>query len=56
MCVTYAQAEKMPILMEIPFQRSIAETYARGDLVVNVMPQWKDAFCKMYVRIEQLVG
>jgi MinD superfamily P-loop ATPase len=52
----YAQTEKIPVLMEIPFQRSIAETYARGELIVDAMPQWKDAFRKLYGRIEQLVG
>ncbi len=52
----YAQAEKIPILMEIPFQRSIAETYSKGELLVDAMPQWKEAFQKMVERIGQLVG
>ena len=52
----YAESEKIPILMEIPYERSIAEAYARGELIVDVMPAWKDRFLQMYKRIKQLIG
>ena len=52
----YAAAEKMPVLMEIPFQRSIAEIYARGGLMVESMTPWKAKFQQMAARIEQLAG
>lgn len=40
----YAAAEDIPVLMEIPFDRDIAEAYARGAMLVDVMPEWKSKF------------
>jgi MinD superfamily P-loop ATPase len=51
----YAQAENMPILMEIPFERRIAETYSRGHLMVEAMPQWKDKFLALHGKIRNMV-
>jgi MinD superfamily P-loop ATPase len=51
----YADRENLPILMEIPFDRRIAEAYSRGDLVIEVMPEWKKKFLELYDAItEQL--
>jgi len=44
------------VLMEIPFDRRIAEAYSRGDMMVEVMPEWKDQFVKLYHRIDKLAG
>jgi MinD superfamily P-loop ATPase len=52
----YASAENLPVLMEIPFDRRIAEAYARGDVLVDVIPEWKDKFLGLYQRIEALAG
>ncbi len=51
----YAKEEKLPILMEIPFHRGIAEVYSRGGLMVEEMPEWKKSFLDLYRRIEELV-
>ena len=51
----YAEAEGLSILMEIPFDRKIAEAYSRGELLVEVMPNWKDKFLKLYHRIVDIV-
>ena len=51
----YAEEEGLPILMTIPFDRSIAETYSRGHLVVEEMPQWRQRFIDLYEKIEQIV-
>jgi len=40
----YAEQENLPILMEIPFDRGIAEVYSRGELIVSQMPEWKEKF------------
>jgi len=40
--------------MEIPFDRRIAEAYSRGDMIVEVMPEWKDRFLELYHRIEKI--
>ena len=53
---TYAKMENLPILMEIPFDRRIAEVYSRGKLIVEEMPEWKDRFKKLHLRIQEIVG
>lgn len=50
----YARTENLPILMEIPFDRAIAEAYSRGRLMVEAMPAWKGKFQELFNRIEQL--
>jgi len=44
----YAEAEGLPVLMEIPFDRRIAETYARGQLLIEALPEYKDRFRQLY--------
>jgi len=48
----YAEREGMPILMEIPFDRKIAEAYSSGNPFVEVMPEWGERFRELYRRIE----
>jgi MinD superfamily P-loop ATPase len=50
----YAEKENLPILMEIPFDRKIAEAYSRGEMIVEVMPEWKEKFLKLYQQIEEM--
>jgi len=52
----YAKKEKVPVLMEIPFDRRIAEAYSRGHMVVDVLPEWKEQFIKLYQDIERIAG
>ncbi|MFP4037618.1 MAG: P-loop NTPase [Desulfobacteraceae bacterium] len=44
----YAQSKGIPVLLEIPFDRAIAEAYSRGDMVIEAIPQWKDKFKALY--------
>jgi len=53
---TYAKKENLPILMEIPFDRRIAETYSRGGLIVEEMPEWKERFIELHRKIEKLTS
>jgi len=50
----YAEKEDVPVLMEIPFDRRIAEAYSRGEMLVDVMPEWKQEFKGLYHRIEEI--
>ena len=52
----YAADEDIPVLMEIPFDRRIAEAYSRGELVVESIPEWKDKFVNLYEDIEKIVA
>jgi MinD superfamily P-loop ATPase len=51
----YAQKEKIPILMEIPFDKKIAQIYSKGQMVVDEMPEYKEKFQDMFGKIAQLV-
>jgi len=52
----YVQQEDLPVLMEIPFDRRIAEAYSRGEMIVEAMPQWKEKFLDLYHCIEKIAG
>jgi MinD superfamily P-loop ATPase len=51
----YVNSEGVPILMEIPFDRKIAESYSRGEMLVEAMPEWKEKFKELFHRIEEIV-
>jgi len=51
----YAEAEGVPILMEIPFDRKIAEAYSRGEMLVEGSGEWPSRFRELYGRIEMIV-
>jgi len=53
--MAYAEQEDLPILMEIPFDRRIAEAYSRGEMIVEVMPEWKDRFTTLYHKIREIL-
>lgn len=50
----YAEREQLPLLMEIPFDRKIAEAYSRGETIVEFMPEWEEKFRDLYNSIERL--
>ncbi|MBC2712222.1 MAG: P-loop NTPase [Desulfosarcina sp.] len=52
----YAQTEGIPILMEIPFDRQIAESYSRGEMFALALPEWKVRFRELVENIETLTG
>jgi MinD superfamily P-loop ATPase len=51
----YCKQEEIPILLEIPFDRQIAELYSRGVPFVKEMPEWYQRFKDMYIHIERLI-
>jgi MinD superfamily P-loop ATPase len=52
----YAAEMNLPILMEIPFSREIAEAYSRGEMLVDVMPEWKERFLGLHAKIKHIVN
>ena len=44
----YAREEDIPILMEIPFDRHIAEIYSQGKLLIEELPNWREKFIHLY--------
>lgn len=52
----YCEKEKIPILLEIPFKRRIAELYSRGIPFVTEMPEWKSEFLALFENIRRKEG
>lgn len=43
----YCEKESIPILLEIPFSKRIAELYSRGIPFVAEIPEWKERFQRL---------
>lgn len=52
----YAAAEDLPVLMEIPFDRKIAEAYSNGILFAEELPKWREPFVDLYRKIEKMIA
>ena len=44
----YCRKEHIPVLMRIPFKKEIASAYARGQIIVEVFPEYKKGFKKLF--------
>ena len=49
----YCGKESIPILLEIPYDRGIAESYSRGDLLSEAMPEYKETFERLWRQIQE---
>jgi MinD superfamily P-loop ATPase len=49
----YSKKEDIPLLMEIPFDKRIAELYSRGVPFVAEMPEWKEKFQEIVDTIQR---
>lgn len=49
----YLRDEHIPLLMKIPFDRKIADGYAKGIPIIEIIPELKTKFLNMYREIEQ---
>ncbi len=52
----YAESQKLPVLLEIPFERRIATCYSRGEMFALEIPEWKARFRELLRKIEVLTG
>jgi len=51
----YCLQEKIPILMQIKNDRKIAEAYSKGTPIVEIYPEYKEVFKKLYNSIEKRI-
>lgn len=51
----YADSEKLPVLLTIPFDRRIAEAYSRGKNIVEEFPEWRQRFKELFNKIEAII-
>jgi MinD superfamily P-loop ATPase len=52
----YLEKRNIPLLMEIPLDRKIAEFYSSGEIFAEKMPEWKAEFAGMVREIEEMVS
>lgn len=50
----FCQRKKLPVLLRIPLQRRIAETYSRGEMLVDIYPEYKQKFRSVISEVERL--
>jgi MinD superfamily P-loop ATPase len=51
----FCKEKNIPILLEIPYDRKIAELYSKAVPFIKVFEMWKDKFRKLYEDIERIV-
>ena len=51
----YCREEHIPMLMEIPYQRKIAELYSKGIPFSLELPEWKERFQALFNEVKRLV-
>jgi MinD superfamily P-loop ATPase len=51
----YCAREEIPILVEIPDDRAVAQAYSRGELAVEALPLLKPLLVDLYARLGELV-
>jgi MinD superfamily P-loop ATPase len=52
----YCSREHIPILLEIPEDRRIAEAYSRGEMAVHAVPETREMFLELDRRIGDLLA
>lgn len=48
----YCRDQHIPLLAELPDDRRVAETYARGELLFDRLPEWRGFFAALWNQIE----
>ncbi|HOX06792.1 MAG TPA: hypothetical protein PK280_10335, partial [Planctomycetota bacterium] len=52
----YCRREKIPVLLEIPEDRRVAEAYSRGEAMVEALPEYRRAFERLWAGIPDPAG
>ncbi|MFC1837022.1 (4Fe-4S)-binding protein, partial [Thermodesulfobacteriota bacterium] len=52
----YCRDMGIPLLMEIPHDRKIAEGYARGELLIESAPAYSELLLELFSKIRSLTG
>lgn len=52
----FCRRENIPILLEIPEDRRIAEAYSRGELMVEALPEYRELFQRLIEKVMNLAN
>ena len=50
----YCDGENIPVVLTIPFDRTIAEIYAVGTPLVDAVPSWRERFIELAERLKEV--
>jgi len=53
---SYCYEQGIPVLLKIPLDRKIAALYSKGIPLIEGMPEWRNAFLRLFQDIEQIVS
>ena len=51
----FCERRGIPILMEVPEDRQIAEAYSRGQMIIDVFPEYRRKFQDLYATIREIL-
>jgi MinD superfamily P-loop ATPase len=51
----YCEQENIPVLLEIPDDRRIAEAYSHGEMAVTVIPEYAEGFLNLWEAIRERI-
>ncbi|MFW6136858.1 MAG: ATP-binding protein [Candidatus Aminicenantaceae bacterium] len=54
--VDFCRSRNLPVMMTIPLDKKIAETYSRGDILIDVLPGLKQSFMNLYRRLDSMLA
>jgi MinD superfamily P-loop ATPase len=49
----YCRSEEIPVLLEIPDDRRVAEAYSQGDLIIEALPEYRKCFEALLLSITE---
>jgi MinD superfamily P-loop ATPase len=52
----YLEEENIPLLMALPEDRRIAESYSRGEVIIKNLPEYRDNFADLITNIIMITG
>jgi len=52
----YCQKEKIDILMEMPYDRKVAEAYSRGEMMFSIDSRYEKSLLKLYQNVINLIN
>ncbi|MBW1708904.1 MAG: ATP-binding protein [Deltaproteobacteria bacterium] len=52
----YCRATGLPILLEIPYDRRVAEKYSQGEVIADALPEFRGRFIELAARIRELAA
>jgi MinD superfamily P-loop ATPase len=52
----FCKSQGIPVLMEIPYDRDVAEGYAKGMLLTESVPQYRESLLEMFERIQMIAA